>query len=50
MGIEYDKEGLSPGEWRDGLDFFEDISAWAHAYEKMYMVPAETNKQTADEL
>jgi hypothetical protein len=48
MGIEY-KGRLSKTEWVDGIDFYEDIKAWAEAYEKRVMVPAATNKQTAEE-
>jgi hypothetical protein len=49
MGIRY--EGfLAHSEWNDGLDFSEDITAWAKTYENSFMVPAATNKQTADEL
>ncbi|KAG5941359.1 hypothetical protein E4U53_007421 [Claviceps sorghi] len=49
MGIQY--TGLLKREsWRDGIEFVEDISAWAQQYELDFMVPAATNKQTADEL
>jgi hypothetical protein len=48
MGIQY-KGLLAHSEWRDGLDFYREIKAWAEAYEEKYMVPAQTNKQTADE-
>jgi len=34
----------------DGLQFYKDIRDWAEAYEENYMVPAATNKKTADEL
>jgi len=47
MGIQY--EGfLSKSQWRDGLEFCEDITAWADGYEAKYMVPEETNKKVAD--
>lgn len=49
MGIEYQGR-LSKTEWVDGIEFYEDIKAWAEDYEEKYMVPAETNKKTADEL
>ena len=49
MGIQY-KGFLAHNEWVDGLDFFYDIRAWAEEYEAQYMVPAQSNKQTADEL
>lgn len=49
MGIQY-KGLLAHSEWADGLDFYHDISVWAEEYEEKYMVPAQSNKQTADEL
>lgn len=49
MGINYKGE-LAHSEWDDGLDFYHDICDWADKYEEKYMVPAQTNKQTADEL
>lgn len=48
MGIDY--KGLRQTKWKDGLEFYEDIKIWAENYENKYMVPAETNKKTADEL
>lgn len=49
MNIQY--EGyLFKSKWRDGLEFYHDISAWADQYEQKYMVPAESNKKVADEL
>ncbi|TVY81896.1 Mycophenolic acid synthesis protein B [Lachnellula suecica] len=49
MGIQY--EGyLSKSLWKDGLEFYEDISAWAEQYEQKYMVPAESNRKLANEL
>jgi hypothetical protein len=49
MGIEYEGR-LSKREWIDGLEFYEDIKAWAENYEEKYMVPAMSNKKTADQL
>lgn len=49
MGIQY-KGLLAHSEWADGLDFYHDICDWAAEYEEKYMVPAQSNKQTADEL
>ena len=49
MGIEY-KGYLKNKEWEDGLECHEDIKDWAKHYEAKEMVPAATNKQTADEL
>lgn len=49
MGIQYAGR-LSQTEWKDGIEFYEDIKSWAERYESKYMVPALTNKKTADEL
>lgn len=49
MGIVYEGH-LARTEWRDGLEFYDDLSSWALQYEKDYMVPAASNKKTADEL
>lgn len=49
MGIQY--EGfLRRSEWEDGIAFYEDITAWAKEYQEKCMVPATSNKTTADEL
>lgn len=50
MGISYSELPRYNTGWKDGLEFYEDISSWAESYENNYMVPAESNKQTADEL
>ena len=50
MGIEYanfldhGKEG-----WKDGLQWFEDVSAWAEEYEVTAMKPSIDNHRTAEE-
>ncbi|KAK0104738.1 hypothetical protein ONS95_005008 [Cadophora gregata] len=49
MGIKY-VGYLTKKEWTDGLEFYMDIKTWAHDYEIKFMVPAKTNKTTADEL
>ncbi|KAK9371924.1 uncharacterized protein V1513DRAFT_453982 [Lipomyces chichibuensis] len=49
MGIKYSGR-LSDTEWTDGLQFYEDIRAWARDYEEKYMIPAKSNQQTADQL
>lgn len=41
---------LSKSQWKDGLEFYQDISAWAEKYEQQYMVPALANKKLAEEL
>ncbi|KAI9050743.1 hypothetical protein LZ554_004863 [Drepanopeziza brunnea f. sp. 'monogermtubi'] len=49
MGIRY--EGfLEKRAWVDGVEFYEDLKAWAQKYEHEFMVPAQSNKTTADEL
>ena len=50
MGISYEQLTQYQTGWKDGLEFYEDIRAWAQNYEVKYMVPHATNKQTADEL
>lgn len=42
MGIRY-KGKLARDKWRDGLEFYADIKMWAQEYEKIFMVPAESN-------
>ncbi|CAD0107687.1 unnamed protein product, partial [Aureobasidium uvarum] len=40
-----------PGEksgWKDGLQFTRELEAWCDEYEEKYMVPAQSNKDTAD--
>ncbi|CAD0083273.1 unnamed protein product, partial [Aureobasidium vineae] len=40
-----------PGEktgWKDGLQFTRELEAWCDKYEEKYMVPAQSNKDTAD--
>ena len=49
MGIDYTGR-LNRSEWANGLEFNEDIASWALEYERTYMVPAITNKKTADYL
>lgn len=49
MDIEYNGQ-LAHSDWSNGLDFYEDIKAWALSYEGRFMVPAPSNKTTADQL
>jgi hypothetical protein len=49
MGIEYNGQ-LAHSEWLNGLDFYDDIKVWATSYEARFMVPAPSNKTTADQL
>lgn len=34
--------------WKDGLQWLEEVEQWSAEFEKMYMVPSESNKQLAD--
>ncbi|KAI9644459.1 hypothetical protein NHQ30_006480 [Ciborinia camelliae] len=38
------------GEWKDGIEFYEDIKKWAEDYERKFMLPNPYNKKTAEEL
>lgn len=49
MEIEYGGF-LSKDSWRDGIDFVEDITAWAKEYEARAMKPARTNLKLAQSL
>lgn len=49
MEIDYTGR-LERTTWRNGIEFYEDISEWAQQYEAKNMVPCATNKQTADAL
>jgi hypothetical protein len=49
MGIQY--EGyLSKTEWVDGLDFVDDITRWAKAYEVTAFLPSEVSARPAKTL
>lgn len=41
------KRQTSP--FRDGIHWLEEVTAWAQEYEKRAMVPAQSNKDTADQ-
>ena len=41
---------LARDSWPDGIEFYHDIHQWALQYEAQHMVPATSNKKTADEL
>ena len=53
MGISWEQlrsgTGGKEGSWRDGLEWWEEICEWSQAYERVKMVPAETNRKTAEE-
>ncbi|ESZ91349.1 hypothetical protein SBOR_8257 [Sclerotinia borealis F-4128] len=53
MGISYEVLKRGHGgkvEWKDGIEFYEDIKEWAEEYERKFMVPNPYNKRTADAL
>jgi len=49
MGIDFSSLGHGPDSFQDGLEFFEDIKAWAEDYENRFMVPNQWNHQLAEE-
>lgn len=49
MGIEY-RGYLSQDIWKDGIEFVEDITAWAKRYEVEAMKPAKSNIALASAL
>ncbi len=49
MDIEY-KGYLSKDSWKDGIEFAEDITAWAKSYEVEAMKPAKTNRALCQPL
>ncbi|KAJ3577537.1 hypothetical protein NPX13_g3028 [Xylaria arbuscula] len=49
MGISY-KGVLSKGSWRDGIEWADDISAWAKRYEADRMRPSEVANKPAKAL
>ncbi|KAH0278767.1 hypothetical protein KCU91_g2218, partial [Aureobasidium melanogenum] len=34
--------------WKDGCEFMQELEAWSDKYEEQYMVPSQSNKETAD--
>ena len=53
MGISWEKlkSGTrgKEGTWRDGSEWWEEVREWSEAYEREKMVPAETNRKTAEQ-
>ena len=49
MEISYEKISSGGEGWVDGLQWLEELAAWSEEYERECMVPAETNKKTANE-
>lgn len=41
---------LAKDDWQDGIDFVEDITAWAKTYEIEYMKPAKSNLALSSRL
>ncbi|KAL2755651.1 hypothetical protein ACRALDRAFT_1071118 [Sodiomyces alcalophilus JCM 7366] len=50
MGIEYGGHLARAGAWRDGIEFVEDVTAWAKSYELDAMRPADSNVQSSRQL
>jgi hypothetical protein len=50
QGMKIDFSCLPGSEqgWRDGGVFAKELKSWSDGYEEKYMVPAESNKETAD--
>lgn len=49
MGISYEELPSYERGWKDGLDWFEEVIAWAVVYEQKVMVPTQDNHDTAVE-
>lgn len=49
MGIHFDDLAHGPNNFKDGLEFFEDLKEWSDAYEKKCMVPNEWSHKLAEE-
>lgn len=57
LGIDYsillppatEKQDGSPAKFQDGIEWLDRITAWAQDYERRAMIPAQTNKDTADQ-
>jgi hypothetical protein len=43
MGINFAEE-LGHDQWRDGFDFMNEVSAWAHKYEDEHLTPTAESK------
>jgi hypothetical protein len=46
MDIKFDDLAHGPNNFKDGVEFFDDIKEWAEAYEKSYMVPVSWQLRT----
>ena len=48
MNISYARLPSSAKGWQDGLHWIRELEEWGDEYEKVHMVPADTNKQLAE--
>lgn len=46
MGIDY-TEQLGRSDWKDGIDFMEDVEQWARGYERDRLQPSPSSKRLA---
>lgn len=49
MGIDFSALRHGPANFRDGIDFFDDVKEWVDEYERRCMVPDKYNHQLAEE-
>jgi hypothetical protein len=49
MGISFTPLASGPSDFRDGLQFTEELQEWSEAYEREFMVPDKWNNKLADE-
>lgn len=49
QNIDFSALAHGPNNFRDGLEFFEDLRAWSQEYEKRAMVPHEDNHKLAEQ-
>lgn len=49
MGIDYSPLTHGPSNFKDGVEFCEDVKEWSNDYESRYMVPNKYNHQLAEE-
>lgn len=50
MEIRYDGYLEHAGQWKDGIEWLDDIAAWAKEYETKHLVPAKSNIAPSREL
>ncbi|KAI9652995.1 MAG: hypothetical protein M1821_007748 [Bathelium mastoideum] len=48
LEVKYDLLAGSKNGWESGLEWLQDLDKWSLEYEKVNLVPAETNKKAAD--